>query len=135
MSAERQLAAAMRARALSDTGVKAVLGNPARIYDEPPRDALFPYATLGRVETEPAESAGSGALEHALTLHVWSRYGGRAEALDAIGALREALHDAPLALDGRKLVILFATFCDVFRAGDGRTTHGVIRFRAITEPD
>jgi len=133
MSAERALVAAIRAAALEHGDVQAVLGDPARLYDDPPPDPVFPYVTLGRVETRPADACGAPALEHAITLHTWSRYGGRAEALDVIGALRAALHDADFDLEDRKLVFLFASFSDVFRSGDGRTTHGVLRVRALTE--
>lgn len=133
MSAERALAAAMRDALLGDDGVKAVLGNPARIFDDPPPDPAFPYATFGRFESKPADASGAEAIEHAVTLHVWSRYGGRAEALEVIAAMRAALHNAPLAVEGCALVLLLAQFTDVFRSGDGRTTHGVLRVRAITE--
>lgn len=134
MSAERALAAAVRAAAMADAGVKALLGDPARVYDDPPPDPAFPYVTLGRVESRGSDAAGASGIEHALTLHVWSRYGGRAEALDIIAALRDALHDTDPAIEGRTLVFLFAQFSDVFRSGDGRTTHGVLRLRAMTEP-
>lgn len=134
MSAERALAAAVLAAARADANVKALLGDPARFWDEPPREAAFPYATLGRVETRALDASGAYALEHRLTLHVWSRYGGRAEALDIIAALRARLHDAALSVSGRTLVFLFAVFADVFRSGDGFTTHGVLRLRAVTEP-
>jgi hypothetical protein len=133
MSADRALAAAIRTAALADAGVQALLGVPARIYDEPAGDVTFPYATLGRVESRPLDAAAAAAEEHFVTLHVWSRYGGRAEALDVIGALRTALHGAALAVAGRRLVLIFVQFADVFRAGDGRTTHGVLRLRAVTE--
>lgn len=135
MSAERALAAAIHQAAIADTGVQALLGDPARVYDEPPSDPVFPYVTLGRVETAARDASGSPTLEHALTLHAWSRYGGRAEAIDVIAALRERLHNAALAVTGRRLVLLLAQFSDVFRSGDGRTTHGVLRLRAITEPE
>jgi Protein of unknown function (DUF3168) len=130
---ERALVAAVRAAAMANAGVKAVLGDPARVYDDPPPEPVFPYVTLGRVESRGADAANVDAIEHALTLHVWSRYGGRAEALDVIAALRSALHNAPLSVSGRTLVFLFASFADVFRAGDGRTTHGVLRLRAMLE--
>ncbi len=133
MSADRDLVAAMRTAALGDSGVQALIG--ARFYDEPPPDAVFPYVTLARVENRAVDSSGVEAIEHAVTLHAWSRYGGRAEALDIISALREALHDAPLTVTGRKLVFLFAQFADVFRSGDGQTTHAVLRLRALTEPE
>lgn len=135
MSAERAFAAALVAAARADADVKAALGDPARLYDEPPASAPFPYVTLGRLETRPLDTSEAPALEHVVTLHAWSRYGGRAEALDIIGALRAALHDRALTIAGRKLVLLLAGFADVFRAGDGFTTHGVLRLRAITEPE
>lgn len=133
MSADRALAAAIRAALMGNAGVKALLGDPARVYDDPPPDPVFPYLTLGRVESRPADASACEASEHAVTLHVWSRHGGRAEALDIIGALRAAAHDAALDVEGRRLVFLFAQFADVFRSGDGRTTHGVLRLRALTE--
>lgn len=135
MSADIALLAALRAAAMENAAVQALLGDPARIYDDAPPDPVFPYVTIGRVETRADDAVGSDALEHAVTLHAWSRHGGRAEALDVISALRAALHNAPLDVTGRNLVLLFAQFADVFRSGDGRTTHGVLRLRAVTEPE
>lgn len=132
MSAERALLAAIRSALVGDAGVSAAVG--ARIYDDPPADAAFPYVTLGRIETRAADASGASALEHAVTLHVWSRHGGRAEALSAVSAMRAALHNAALAPEGHRLTLLLTTFTDVFRSGDGRTTHGVVRLRAVTEP-
>lgn len=131
MSAERALIAALRAAALAHAGVTALVGD--RVYDDPPSDVVFPYLTLGRAESRPVDASSAEALEHAVTLHVWSRHGGRAEALDVIAALRAALHNAPLSVADRRLVLLFVQFTDVFRSGDGRTMHGVVRVRAITE--
>jgi hypothetical protein len=132
VSAERALIAAIRAAALADTDVQALVG--VRFYDEPPPDIMFPYVTLGRAESRPVDASAGEAIEHAVTLHAWSRHGGRAEMLDLIDALRAALHNAPLSVTGRRLVLLFVQFTDIFRSGDGRTTHGVLRLRALTEP-
>ncbi len=133
MSAETALAVAIRAAAMVDAGVQALIAD--RFYDDPPPDVTFPYITLGRVESRPIDASEREALEHAVTLHVWSRHGGRAEALDVIAALRGCLHNASLGVEDRRLVLLFALFADVFRSGDGRTTHGVLRLKAITEPE
>ena len=130
---ERAIAAAIFDAVRSDLAVQAVLGAPARFYDEPPPDVTFPYATLGRMETRAADAADASALDHVVTLHVWSRYGGRAEALDIISALRGALHNKSLTVQDRRLTLLYATFSDAFRLGDGRTTQGVLRLRAVTE--
>lgn len=133
MSAELALAAAIRAAAMEASGVQALIAD--RFYDDPPPDVIFPYITIGRVESKPLDASEREALEHGVTLHVWSRYGGRAEALEVIAALRGCLHNAALDVADRRLVLLFALFTDVFRSGDGRTTHGVLRLRAITEPE
>ena len=133
MSAETALAAAIRAAAMEALAVQALVGD--RFYDDPPPNVTFPYITIGRVESRPIDASEREALEHAVTLHVWSRYGGRAEALDVIAALRGSLHNATLDVAERRLVLLFALFADVFRSGDGRTTHGVLRLKAITEPE
>ncbi|MEQ1493236.1 MAG: DUF3168 domain-containing protein [Terricaulis sp.] len=133
MSAEIALAAAVRAAAMDDVGVQGVVAD--RVYDDPPPGVTFPYITIGRVESKPLDSSEREAFEHGLTLHVWSRYGGRAEALEVIAALRGCLHNAALNVADRRLVLLFAQFADVFRSGDGITTHGVLRLKAITEPE
>jgi hypothetical protein len=72
--------------------------------------------------------------EHALTLHVWSRQGGHKEAHLICRAVLEALADAPLSLDGHHLANLRFIVADVRREADGRTYHGLIRLRALTEP-
>jgi hypothetical protein len=133
VSAERALIAAIRVAAMAHSDVQALIG--ARFYDDPPPDVIFPYVTLGRAESRSADASAVEAVEHAVTLHVWSRHGGRAEALDVIAALRAALHNAPLSVAGRRLVLVLVQFTDVFRSGDGRTTHGVVRLRAVTEPE
>ncbi|MEQ1810692.1 MAG: DUF3168 domain-containing protein [Terricaulis sp.] len=133
MSAELALAAAVRAAAMDDAGVQAIVAD--RVYDDPPPDVTFPYVTIGQIESRAIDASEREALEHGLTLHVWSRYGGRAEALQVIAALRGCLHNATLNVADRRLVLLFAQFADVFRSGDGITTHGVLRLKAITEPE
>ncbi len=132
MSADRALGAAMRAACLSDTNIAALIG--ARFYDDAPADVAYPYVTFGRFQSRPLDAAAQDACEHVVTLHVWSRHGGRAEALACAHALGARLHNGDLAIAGRRLVLLFVVFTDVFRAGDGLTTHAVLRLRAVTEP-
>jgi len=51
-----------------------------------------------------------------------------------MGALREALHDRPLAVTGHRLVNLRHEFSDARRETDGDTYHGIVRLRAVTKP-
>ena len=51
----------------------------------------------------------------------------------AASAVRAALNDAVLEADGVRTVSLGVVFSDVFRTGDWRRTHAVLRVRAVTE--
>lgn len=117
---------------VADAGVGAVVGD--RIFDAAPRNAAFPYVTFGDTRvTDWSTGTGEGA-EHRLALHVWSREPGKAECLAALEAIRAALHDAALDLDGHRLVNLRFEAADAGRERDGITWHGTARFRAVTEP-
>ena len=120
--------------ALSAHGALLAALGGARIYDEPPRDAEFPYVTLGEARLLDASSDGGVTQEHQLTLHAWSRNGGHREAHVIAGALLQALDDAPLSPSGHRLVNLRFTIADIRRESDGRTYHALVRFRAVTEP-
>ncbi len=127
------LRAAIRDALAADMPLVTMLGG-AKIYDEPPRDAALPYVTLSEDVIADAATATEAGDEHALTLHVWSRQGGHREAHIIAGALLEALIDVPLALDGHHLANLRFIVADVRREADGRTYHGIVRLRAVTEP-
>jgi hypothetical protein len=51
-----------------------------------------------------------------------------------MGALKIALHDAALTLSGHRLVNLRHELSEARRESDGDTYHGIVRFRAVTEP-
>jgi hypothetical protein len=106
----------------------------AKIYDETPRSAAFPYVTLGETRISDFSAGDERGEEHQLTLHAWSRQGGHKEAHLIAGALLEALDDASLTLADHRLVNFRFAVADVRREADGRTYHALIRFRAVTEP-
>jgi hypothetical protein len=127
------LRAAIHQTLSADGALTALLGG-AKVYDEPPRAAAFPYVTLGEARVTDFSAGADKVQEHQLTVHGWSRQGGHREAHLIAGALLQALDDAPLALDGHRLVNLRFAVADVRREADGRTYHALVRFRAVTEP-
>ncbi|MFG1213257.1 DUF3168 domain-containing protein [Xanthobacter flavus] len=127
------LRAAIHAALVADAALVALLGAP-RIHDVPPGDADFPFVTLGEAVVADWSTATEAGTEQALTLHVFSRSGGRAEAFAIAARLQAVLHDAALALEGHRLANLRATTAEVRRESDGRTFHALVRFRAVTEP-
>ena len=133
-AASAALRAAVHAALTADAAIIAALGGP-KVYDEPPREAAFPYVTLGETRVADFSAGSEPTLEHQLTLHAWSRQGGHREAHVIAGALLQALDDAPLALAGHRLVNFRFATADVRREADGRTYHALVRFRAVTEPE
>ena len=132
-SASAVLRAAIYDALSSDGALSALLGGP-KIYDEPPREAAFPYVTLGETRVTDFSTGSEPGQEHQITLHAWSRQGGHREAHLISGALLQALDDAPLTLADHRLVNLRFATADVRREADGRTYHALVRFRAMTEP-
>jgi len=133
MSPDLALHKALLDHLRADAGVQALLGEPARVHDEPPEVRVYPLVLFGRAETRPWGGLDGEGVEHALTLTCVSRFDGAEEAKAVIAALRAALHGVDLTLDGHRLVNLRVTYADVFRAPGYRPLHGVLRVRAVTE--
>ena len=112
--------------------ITARLGDPIRAYDDVPENPIYPYLTYGSVRSEDRSSDGAGVrTSHQISLHVWSRYSGRAETLDLLGRIQSALETTlPHAV--------IPLYADVFEAGQGgratpQTRHGLLRLSIITE--
>ena len=118
----------------SDDALTELLGG-ARVYDDVPERAEFPYVTFAPMSERDWSTGTESGSEHALVLHVWSRGAGRKQALAIMAAVRDRLHEAALSVTGYRLVNLRHESSDVRRDGDGQTFHGVVRFRAVTESE
>ena len=129
---ESALQKALVAHLRDDPTLQALLGDPARIWDQAPKGALFPHLTVGRSESQPVAAADCG-VEHQLSLRCAPLFGGVEEAKAICAAVRAAVHEVPLEADGVRAVTVRATFVDVFRSTDHRRTWGVVRLRAVTE--
>ncbi len=105
-----------------------------RVYDDAPQSASFPFVTLGQSAIRDWSTGTEDGAEHSLTLHVWSRSGGKREMLEIVEAIRAALHGQQLALEDHHLVNLRHEYSEARLDPDGDTFHGVVRYRAVTEP-
>lgn len=124
---------ALHALLSANTGVQAVLGIPPRLYDNPPDDPIFPYLTYGPMRSEDISADGAVINAHTLTLHIWSRYGGRAQVMEVLAAVTGALQSGTINLPQANLVRAQVSYTDIFRAPDGLTLHGLIRFSLTTD--
>lgn len=123
---------AVYARLATDPDLAALIGT--RLHDRRPEGGPFPHVVLGEAEVFPDDSATRTGQVHVLTLHVWSRYRGRAEAKRMLAALSAVLHRLPVDLgDDLRCVALRVAHMGVIDDGDGVTSHGILRLRAVTE--
>lgn len=132
-SAGAELQRAIYQRLTMDAALIALLGG-ARVYDDVPRGASFPYISFGPTTERDWSTGGEVGCEHTVTLHVWSRAHGFQETETIVAAVRDALHDQGLSLTGFQLINLRQEQAEVRRDPDGETRQGSIRLRAVTEP-
>ena len=126
------LQAALLRHLRADAGLKAQLGDPARVWDQVPRKAVFPLLLIERSESRPVPADGCG-VEHRLSLRVLSGFGGVTEVRAVVAAVRAALEDVQLGEGGVRTVSLGVAFADVFPGPGVKPAFGVIRVRAVTE--
>ncbi len=130
-----EVSKAVHAALSNDMGVQAVLGTPPRLYDHPPADPIFPYLTYGPMRSEDIGADGAVICAHTQTLHIWSRYAGRAQVMEVLAAVTMAIQSGGLALEDASLVRAQVSYTDIFRAPDGLTLHGLIRFSLTTDKE
>lgn len=130
----RAVAKAIHIALSNDVTVQNLLGDPARLYDHPPEDPIYPYLSYGPTRSEDVGGDLTPMITHSLTLHLWSRYGGREEILQCLSAVAEVLESTTLSLVDAHLVSANIVFSDHFRAPDGRTLHGLLRLNVTTQP-
>ena len=133
-SAGWDLQKAVYAALAADGALIAALGGAAAIHDAAPQQASFPYVLIGETQARDWSTGTEAGAEHMLTLHVWSRHAGKREAYAIADAVRAALDGAMLSLEGHRLVNLRHEYSELKPDPDGETQHGVLRFRAVTEP-
>ena len=117
----------------ASAAVRAVFGNPARVYDRPPAAVSFPYVDLGEMQELEDGAACIDGSEVIMTLHVWSRAVGQVDAKRGVDALRQALDATAPGMTGHAAVSVAFEDARYLVDPDGITTHAVVTFRALTE--
>lgn len=118
---------------VGDTDLTTLLDG-TKIYDDVPQGTSFPYVTIGESVTRDWSTGSEDGTEHILTLHVWSRSKGRRQVHEIMDAMETTLHDQNLVVAGHTLVNLRHELSEARRENDGETYHGIVRYRAVTEP-
>ena len=133
MSPALALQTGLRDALLSDEALVTALGGQ-QVFDDVPREASFPYITIGEIETRDWSTQTSRGNEHTVTVHVWSRHRGRKQVQELIGEVDRILDGTDPPLAGHRLVNLSTVFWTALREPDGEVYRGTVRLRAVTEP-
>lgn len=124
---------AIHARLTADAGLVAKLGGQ-KVFDASPPNAAFPYVSFGRTSLYDWSTGTEIGTEQLLTIHVWSKAKGKTETLEIMETIRQLLDVAPQLLDDHALVNLTLEFAEARYDEDLSVHHGLLRFRAVTEP-
>ncbi len=133
-----QLAKAVHAALRDNMDIQYALGGtediPPRLYDTAPEDPVYPYLTYGAMRSTDIGADETPLSAHQMTLHVWSRYTGRAEVMGLLSRIGAALTADVLTATGHIPVRSSnSIYSDVLRAADGRTHHGILRLSITTQ--
>ncbi|MFC1456274.1 DUF3168 domain-containing protein [Microvirga arabica] len=119
--------------ASADTELRTLMGGSLRLYDEPPRGAEPLYALFGDVKAEDWSTDLDRGHAQSIDIVVWSEEGGARTALMAADRFFAILDDAPLTLDGHRLVNLRVTELASGRDKDTGLARVTLRLRTVTE--
>lgn len=124
---------ATRAALLANSGVTALIST--RLYDEPPTDAVYPYARFGNIIVDTFDTDGSTSANVAMTIIAHSRSTGRVEATSIAEAVRAALHRQETSVNptGFTLVELISEQYYADRDDAGRGYTATAMFSALME--
>lgn len=119
--------------ASGDAELIALMGGTLRLHDEPPRNAEPVYALFGDVTAQDWSTDTDRGHEQDLTIVVWSERGSARTGLSAAERFAAFLDDAPLALDGHRLVNLRVAEIASARDKDTQLARVTLHLRAVTE--
>lgn len=133
-AAEAELEAGVLAMLSASGQVRAVLGDPARVFDQADALPVFPYLEIASHESEPRDAADAPASEHRLDLWIRSRDSGRDAVRQALAIVREVLSANTPVIASFRCVLFLPVFADVLQVRGVSEYRARLRLRAILEP-
>jgi hypothetical protein len=128
-----QLQKAVVDRLAASPDLLAIIG-AGRIFDRLITRAEPPYLVLGEITSSDFSTGDEAASEHRFEIEAWTRQNGRRQAVELADAVRAALHDAGMVLEGAALINLRHERTVSRRAPKSGLHVARLRFRAVTEP-
>lgn len=115
----------------ADAALAGMVGG--RVFDAIPKDAPFPYVSLGSAWEDQDDAGCIAAVGIGFRVDVWSREVGFPEARRIAHRVRSLLHDAEIDLREGALAMLEHRRTDTMRDPDGLTSRAAIEFSAVVE--
>lgn len=115
------------------TGDATLMDTVRGVYDRPPQDSEYPYVTLGETSVSDYSTKTTTGTEHTQSLHVWSREGGRKEAMAIMERLYQLLHETALSVTGHSVIYARFLSSNLALENDGWTYHATLRFQVLLE--
>jgi hypothetical protein len=103
------------------------------VYDQVPEFTAFPYISIGESFSSDWSTKSTKGSQITITLHIFSKQGGKKQALEILERIHTLLHEGSLTLTGHILIMLRFERANVVLEEDGATYQGVIRLKALTE--
>lgn len=115
----------------------------ARVYDDVPPEAdrksetgaAWPYVSFRNARLVPIDEEHCDRSETTLDINVWSRAVGFPECQQIAGAIRIALHEKDLEIDGHVLDRMRVESINYQRDPDGLTSRARISLSVETQPE
>ena len=102
---------------------------PVPIFDAVPTDPPYPHIQVGDDTGFDVGTKTIEGQEMTLTIHTRSQYNGRREVKMIHGLIYNALHDRDITVVNACLAFIRNEYNDTTMEEDGKTRHGVMRFR------
>lgn len=105
---------------------------PVPVLDQAGPNQAFPYVTIGEFIGGESDALIEEGVDLELTVHVWSRQPGMQECGELMEAAKGALDRQRFDVAGFQWVDTIWNYAQTLRDPDGKTRHGILRFRVLT---
>lgn len=134
-----EMLAAVYTTLANDATLTALLGGDVgRVFNGVTPGQAAPYVDIGETTANNYWTSSGDAQEHTLTIHCWTEQpvagqSARLQVAKIMARVRDLLHYQTIALSAGNMPSLWCEFAETMGDPDGKSQHGVLRFRAVTE--
>lgn len=132
-SPDLALRAAILAHCADDEALLDAMGGSLGFHDEPPWAAEGAYAAFSEARAKDGSTGSDQGHDQDFASAVWSKPGESRAALRAAEQIAALLHEAPLALDGHRLVSLRVAAVETAPVEKANLARVTLRLHALTE--